>query len=378
VERLRSEINFLGVGDVIVGDPPDPASVFDGVRDALADGDVIFGQAECLYASNGEPGPDSDGLRFMYDPGNLKAIAAAGFNVMSVAGNHTLDMGWSAFLETISNLRALDIATAGGGRNVSEARTPAVVERHGVRVAVLAYSPACPRSYLAGEHYPGVNPMAIHNHYFDPEPAYPGAAPEVFTFADPRHLANMRSDIALAKSNADVVIVSFHKGRTFEPVTLATYESDLCRAAIDAGADLVLGHHQHILKGIEVYRGKAIFHGVNHFVVNMDFYAIGGDQNSLAQSGADHGAWAPDMARNPFTGDANMSMIVKARIKDGAICDVRYIPCVLDANSGAPRTLANIDPDFETHLKYVQYITEGAGFQTSFRTDGDEVVVETT
>jgi poly-gamma-glutamate synthesis protein (capsule biosynthesis protein) len=367
----------MGVGDVIVGDPPSPSAIFDGVREVLGEADVLFGQAECIYASQGEPVPDAEGLRMIFDPNNLEAIADVGFNVMSVAGNHTVDMGHAAFLESIDNLRAVGIATAGGGSNLDEARRYAVVTRNGVRLAVLAYSPACPQSYFARPHLPGVNPMVIHNHYINPEPAYPGATPRVHTFVDPEHLKNMRDDIAFAKREADVVVVSFHKGRTFEPVTLATYESELCRAAIDAGADLILGHHQHIMKAVEVYRGKAIFHGINHFVVSEDFKGIGGDKNSLAASGTEHGAWAAvdEMERNPFSGDANLSMIVKACVEDGMIRSVRYIPCVLGNKTGAPRVLRPDDPTFEEHLKYVRYITEGVGFTTSFEVDGNEVVV---
>ena len=94
---------------------------------------------------------------------------------------------------------------------------------------------------------------------------------------DPQALETLRNDIAAARNAAQLVIVALHKGIVHTPAILAPYERPLAEAAIDAGADVVVGHHAHILRGIELYRGRPIFHGIGNGCVVT--HALSPDQD---------------------------------------------------------------------------------------------------
>ena len=98
--------------------------------------------------------------------------------------------------------------------------------------------------------------------HYELDHASPGGPPRIYTFADPDSLDRMADDIAALAKDVDVVAVSFHKGVGHTPVIVAMYERPVAHAAIDAGADVVFGHHAHIMRGIENYRGRPIFHGL--------------------------------------------------------------------------------------------------------------------
>ena len=107
--------------------------------------------------------------------------------------------------------------------------------------------------------------VRVVSHY-EMEAANPGGPPEAFTFPTPDTIDVMQTDIEAAKRNADIVIASFHKGLVHQPAKVAMYERPVTKAAVEAGADIGLGHHAHILKGVEVYRGRPVFHGLGNFV----------------------------------------------------------------------------------------------------------------
>src|SRR5262249_40113207 len=157
------------------------------------------------------------------------------------------------------------------------------------------------------------------------------------TFADPADVASMREDIRRARAEADVVAVSFHWGILFTPATIAMYETELAHAAIDEGADLILGHHQHILKGIQVYRGKAIFHGLGNFALPPPTKVNFGDKG-FTKFFNRYGEYGVGVHGNyfGFHPDAYQTIAAKAIISDGAIQQVGFLPCMMDIESGGP------------------------------------------
>jgi hypothetical protein len=172
------------------------------------------------------------------DPARLSAIPRAGFNLATIAGNHAYDQAPNGVRDTMGTLRALGVPTAGTGMNLAEARTPATIDRCGLRVALLSYK----------------------------EYATPGGPGRIYTFVEPDSLEAMERDIEDLRAHCDALVVSFHKGVGHTRATVASAEKHLTHAAVNAGADVVLGHYAHICKGIEVYRGKPIYHGLGNFV----------------------------------------------------------------------------------------------------------------
>ena len=146
-------LKLMLVGDLIL-DEPDADSYFEPARSILQQADVLVGHVEVPHTRRGRenssdvPAPPSD-------PDNLAALKHAGFHVATLAGNHIFDSGFAGIEDTIATLRQLEIATTGAGMNLAEAREPAIVARHGLRVGTLSYNCVGPKDSWASEKKAG-------------------------------------------------------------------------------------------------------------------------------------------------------------------------------------------------------------------------------
>jgi poly-gamma-glutamate capsule biosynthesis protein CapA/YwtB (metallophosphatase superfamily) len=248
---------LLGCGDVgPIHEPMERYSEL--VRSTLQDADIRFAQVERTYSERGELRPGSGGAHGRLHPRMASVLADCGFNVASVAGNHALDWGPEALLDTIDLLRTKGIQTIGGGRNLAEARQPAIIECKGLRVAMLAYCSVLHEGYAASPDTPGVAPMRAYARY-EPVDYQPGVPPRVITTPDEEDLADLIADVRAAKEQADTVVLSLHWGVHFVPRLIADYQKTVAQAAFAAGADLILGHHAHVPKAIEVFGARPAF-----------------------------------------------------------------------------------------------------------------------
>lgn len=237
------EISVVCVGDIMLAGSVTPFIdkhgvdyPFDKTRDILQAADIAIGNLEMPLATVGEPLPDKEYV-FRGSPPVAKGIANAGFDVLTLANNHIGDYGDEALLKTLTVLRQHRIQHCGAGADLHKARKPAIVEVNGKRIAVLGYATTYPSAFFAGEGDPGTA----------------RGKPKIFV-----------PDIKAAKKQADIVIVTFHwSGElAIEP---REYQELFGHMAIDAGADLVFGHHPHVLQGIEVYKGKLIAYSLGNF-----------------------------------------------------------------------------------------------------------------
>ncbi len=209
---------------------------FAATASILQASDIALGNLETPIARTGQEFTDKK-YRFKADPKAAMAIRKAGFSVLTLANNHIMDFGAQGLAETCKNLKNGNILFTGAGRNLAEARKPVVIERHGKKIAFLAYSLTHPKEFYAGPDSPGA------------APGYPRS----FT-----------QDIKKAKGLADYVVVSFHwgaEGATFPK----SYQVCVARMAIDLGADVVVGHHPHVLQGIERYKGRLILYSLGNY-----------------------------------------------------------------------------------------------------------------
>jgi poly-gamma-glutamate synthesis protein (capsule biosynthesis protein) len=173
-------------------------------------------------------------------------------------------------------------------------------------------------------------------------------------------------------------VVTPHWGLHFVPGTIAEYETEVAHAAIDAGADLVLGCHQHVVKPIQIYRGKPIFHGLGNFVLDVDMPAHA-DSPALREMQELYPgysvAYQPDYPTYPFHATARRTMIARFRVEDGTITEAGYLPCLIN-RQGQPAPLAADDPVHDEIFRHIVEITEAAGFAVPMHRDGDSVVVD--
>src|SRR5690606_1761556 len=205
----------------------------------LKNADLTIGNLETPLTDRGSPMVEKTYL-FRNPPDKVApALKSAGFDIVTLANNHILDYGVEGLRDTIRSLQDVGIAHVGAGMNLQEARRPVVLTLpDGQTVGFLGYSNTFPEEFWA-------------------TPSSPGTA-----FG---HVKHVQSDVqALVERNIDIIVVSFHWGRERQP-RLRAYQPLLAHAAIDAGADLVLGHHPHILQGVERYKNGLVLYSLGNY-----------------------------------------------------------------------------------------------------------------
>jgi hypothetical protein len=370
----QEQLTMLAVGDISLG-MPKAEFFFELVAPTVRQADVVVGQVEHVFTSRPIK-TRIDTTAPPADPANMKALSFTGLTVGTLASNHVWDSGPPGIEDTVAGLHSLGIATLGAGMNIDEARRPVVVEKKGTRIGFLDYNCVGPKETWAGRDKAGCAYVHIITYYELDNPS-PGGPPTIYTFPDPKSLAAMVEDVKRLRPSCDVLVVSLHKGIGHTPITIATAEQDISRAAIDAGADLILGHHAHILKGIEVYKGKVIFHGLCNFVTAVrhltDDPSKGSGDWARRRKELFHFSPDPEYPTYPFHPEARYTIIAKVLLEGGAIADVRYIPCLMN-KQGQPEILRADERGREV-FDYVQRISQSARLSSRFEWEGDEVKI---
>lgn len=368
---------MLGVGDLIL-DEPDAASFLEPSKRLLTGGDVVIGNVEVPHTDRGADAGTYVGAP-PADPSNLDALAEAGFTVATLAGNHIHDAGPNGIHDTVARLRRLGIATCGAGANLDDAREPAVIEANGVRVGVLAYNCVGPSEGWATSGRPGCAYVKIITHY-ELDHANPGGPPRIYSFVAPESGEAMARGVAALREHVDVVVVAFHKGLVHRPAELAMYERPVAHLAVEAGADIVLAHHAHVLRGIEFHRGTPIFHGLGNFVTVTR--ALTPDEENAperrewAQRREELFGFSPDPAMlptYPFHPESRNTMIARCTFGTDGVHEAGFIPVHIDARA-RPQPLT--EHDATPVISYVTEITARAGLNTEYHV-GEQMVTAT-
>lgn len=364
---MTGRLVLLGCGDV--GPIHEPMAAYSQlVRATLEQADVRFAQVERVYSERGALQLHSGGAHSRVQPHMASVFTDCGFDVVSVASNHAMDWGWDALEDTIELFRGKGIATVGAGRNLEEARRPAIVERNGVRIAVLAYCSILNAGYAATEGKPGIAPLRAHTYYeaFDYQAGVP---PRVVTVPYEEDLSALLDDVRAARELAHAVVLSLHWGVHFIPRLIADYQGIVARAAFAAGADLILGHHAHVPKAIGVHERKVCFYSLSNFIMS-----------STAKSPAQARVFTqryghpldPEYPHLAYGTDAKRSLIAKAVFTHSGAEKVSFLPVLIDKKL-RPEPLRASDPRFDEAVRYMEWASEG--YSSSFAREGDEVVV---
>ncbi len=318
-------MRMILAGDVNLMNVTDPSVPFALVRDELRAADLVFANLECcLYRPPEAHSVDHEG--FHADPAiGGEALMSAGFAAVGIANN--VNYGTAAILASIARLDRLGIAHTGAGADRAAARAPAIVERDGLRVGFLQRSSVYwPTDHEAGERAAGIATIRGHTAYQVPTsgsrpPANrPGVPPIVVTWADNASLEWLADDIAALRAKSDIVVASFHWGLGPE---VLRYMTETGHAAIDAGADLVIGHGPHFSLPVEIYQGRPIFYGLGSFSFHT------------GHGGRRHGDWLGMMAEARWE---------RGRLARAAFRFVRHD----EHNRTVLRRLADEGAEFET------------------------------
>ncbi len=248
-------VHLVAVGDIMLDRSLGTAVAggnleypFAKVSEHLRTGDLTIGNVESALGDTGTA--ESKRYPFRAPPEAAESLALAGFDIVSLANNHGMDYGEEALLQAISLLQEQGIAAIGAGANAAEAHTAEIREVDGLKLAFFGYvnvpveaiTGFDTASWTAGGELPGVA----------------WADPEVIT-----------ADVTAVQDEVDLTVVVLHSGFEYVAAPSAP-QIAAAHAAIDAGADLVIGHHAHILQGIEFYGDGAIIYGTGNFAFEID------------------------------------------------------------------------------------------------------------
>jgi poly-gamma-glutamate synthesis protein (capsule biosynthesis protein) len=242
---LSREHSLILVGDIMLSRGVDITIrskgylyPFKNIAEVTNSAEVTFGNLESPLSTRGVKGDQI--YSFRGNPEAVKGLLYAGFKVLNLANNHSYDYGRKAFEETLEILKKNKIQTIGAGRNLTEARKPAIFDLGDLKITFLGYD-LSPGAFPAGQDHPGV--------------------------AKARH-AWIIKDLEKVKESVDFVIVSFHWGIEYRDFPTG-YQQSLAHMAVDCGADMVVGHHPHTFQGIELYKGKLISYSLGNFVFDQ-------------------------------------------------------------------------------------------------------------
>lgn len=372
-QESAHEVSLIATGDCGPVHGPEEGYPLEGytelVRPTLGSVDLRVGHCERQYSTRGES-VYGDAPHGRQPPEMARIFSDCRFDVVTIASNHMYDYGPDALLDTRALLESKEMQVTGAGRNLDHARKPAMVERKGIKFGFLAYCSIIPPGGDAGPNKVGVSPLRVKTYY---EPRGPHSPVRVLTEPDPHDLKMIVDDITELRKQVDIVIPVFHWGVIWAPRIISDYQVTVAHAAIDAGADLVIGHHAHVPKAIEVYKGKAIFYSLSNFCMTKGFpkgpwleppWMHGALRNHTDQD--------PSYPLLPYGKDAKRTLLAKAVFSKSGVTRISYLPMMIDTQY-RPEVLRNGDPRFSDITNYMEWVSDG--FTHKFTVDGDEVVV---
>ncbi len=243
--------NIILVGDIMlsraVGKKMNSVNNFNfpflKISDTLRGADFVFANLEGPISNGGKN--QGSVYSFRADPKVIDGLVFANFGVLSLANNHIWDYGQSALLDTFKNLKNAGILYVGAGENSAKANELAIKEVRGNKIGFLAYTDLYPKSFEAGKNYPGISNFDLKN------------------------ILNKISQ-AKASSTVDFLLVSLHWGDEYADVP-TDKQKEIARQLIDAGADIIIGHHPHVVQQFESYKNGLIFYSLGNFVFDQNF-----------------------------------------------------------------------------------------------------------
>lgn len=387
--NMRKKTTFLATGDSFITRrlPVGGYTGFREIKEVIAAHEVRFNNLEItIHNKEGYPAAFSGGTWAMAEPGILDDLKQFGFNLYNTANNHSGDYSHGGLLATIRHLRERDMLYAGTGENLAAASAPAYLETSCARVAMLGVCATFHDSDAAGNQgpalqgRPGLNPLRYQK-TFHVEPRYYETLREIarktemnasmeltvqngyarllpegklyfggmnFCLSDENALyteplqtdmERITAHIREARRQADYVLVSVHShefsGRSV--VNPAQFLRTFAHTCIDAGADAILGHGPHELRGVEIYNGKAIFYSLGNFIFQTETVSMqpaDAYENAAMSSAAMVGEYMDRRSRNGTSGYAVQpniwrSVMAGFTAENGVITEIKFYPITL-------------------------------------------------
>ena len=319
-------VTLMAVGDIMMGDHPIclghgvgtrikkqcPEYICDNISDVLRNADITFGNLECVLSDIGIDQTNYKTVHFRGTETSVDGLMHAGFDVLSIANNHILEHGENSLIRTKELLYDNGIQTVGISENKIKSRQPVILNRNGISFGFLAYCLVRDKTAYCSV----------------------GNSHDIIT------------DVKKAKNDVDILVVSLHWGNEFVRKP-SPEQFSLGHSIIDAGAKLILGHHPHVLQGIETYNDGVIAYSLGNFVFDM---------------------WQRKMRE---------SMIFSCRFSKNGIVDFEIMPAYINdfyqpyllQGDKKKVLLSKITNEFLVHLNEDAYQKEVGDCRTQYRLD---------
>lgn len=214
--------------------------IFQGYEKYFKGSDIVFGNLETALSHRGEPVKDKE-YTFRSNPELAAYLKKYNFKVLSIANNHILDYGTDAFSDTLKIMKENGISYGGGGYDKKEAMEGIVLEKKGLKIGFIAFTRVTPSvDWYAGAKKPGI------------------------IGAYKVHEESVLEAVNNLRPRCDLLVISLHWGKEVSTI-IRKEETELAHKLIDSGADVIMGHHPHVVQGMELYKGKPIFYSLGNF-----------------------------------------------------------------------------------------------------------------
>ncbi len=320
---------LLAVGDVAPLHPLDAASSGSGgVWDYLRSAVLATANLELPLTTRGASVDKAITLRA--GPELAPSLREVGIGLVTIANNHALDYGTEGLSDTLSSLRDAGVVAVGGGRDLEEATQPALVSVGEASVAVFGLASTLPPGFAAGPGRPGIAPIRARSSFYVDAVTLdeqPGMSPWVETEVVQEDVRRTCERVGSAREEADLVVVHIHWGipngwcAAFQG-PLADYQRPLGHALIDAGADLVVGHHSHVVHGVERYKDGLIAYSLGHFL----FHSMSEDRETALTN-----SYPPYDLSSLQTGEARQTVILELEVAGNRMRSVSFRPVRMNA-----------------------------------------------
>lgn len=376
-----STVTLAAVGDILVNRAR-PQNALSGIRPILAAADLTFGNFEGVLTDTDPVVPGA--MATSVSP-TRNAHGLVGIDVVSLANNHTMDAGSAGLTSTTGTLSGLGIATAGAGPTLAEALRPAVLPCNGLRVAIVAVTAVLQHGAEALPRTPGVAPLRADDCYLTPYPGgcAPGLAPRVLSVLNEADWEAVAGALRAAREAADVVLASVHWGDHTRPWVLTDHERLCAELLTEAGADAVLGHHQHTLRGVEMISGRPVFFGLGHAAVDLPGYAAAladrgldvaeSSEDQLRAMFGEHGIYPrPQHPAFPFPPLARHTAVAVIELAATGVVRFGLVPCHIDGD-GVAQPIRRGEPGWPAAMEILQRCQRTPALRTTLVDTGWEL-----
>jgi len=330
-------IELLALGDFMIEHPLGHSPFYDLIQNT----DISIANVEAPFTDQGYPADKTVAMKS--PPPCVKELAKLGLNVAAVANNHAMDFGIDGMRQNKTLLAEAGVKPVGTGEDLNDAMMPIFVQNQALKVGFLSFSSTLPIGTSASHARPGMAPIRVETSYLLDSSIceeQPGTAPYVSTKVIDEELDRAVNVVKEAKQHCDTLVAALHWGvpegwATPAQGWLADYQQPLAHALVDAGVDVIMGTHPHVIHGIEIYQGKPILYCLGNFTSH--YFAKGRVVEIARAIGGfkfDPGGF--DLSRYDTIPEHGRAFAARISLGKSKVQSVEILPYILD-HQGEPQ-----------------------------------------